>query len=128
MGVVVDKFESALSALMEKYGFDCAVIADRDGTALERIGRYEDEVCVAALNRDFFDPATVRALADYLEGKILPQLSSSAPWWSLSGFTPGRKVIAMYGRSADDVQKRYLTSKEVWRGLEAIWSAPESCD
>ena len=50
MGVVVDKFESALSALMEKYGFDCAVIADRDGTravaqayALECRRRYSRE-------------------------------------------------------------------------------------
>lgn len=119
------KLEAALSALLEKHAFDCAVIADRDGTVLQRIGRYEDEWCIAALNRDFFDPVAVRALADYLDGKIMPQLSSSAPWWSLSGFTPDGKVIAMYGRSFDDVRKRYLTSKEVWRELETLWSVAE---
>lgn len=44
----------ALTALLERHGFDCAVIADRDGLSLRRVGRYEDDECIAALNRDFF--------------------------------------------------------------------------
>jgi hypothetical protein len=110
-----------LPDLLERYGFDCAVIADRDGLSLQRVGRYEDDECIAELNRDFFDPATVRALAEFLEGKVLPQVSSAAPCWSLSGFTPAGGIIAMYGCSPGDVRVQYFKSKEVWRDLEAVW-------
>lgn len=112
----------ALSDLLERHGFDCAVIAARDGHALQRVGRYEDDECITELNRDFFDPATVRALAQFLEGKVLPQMSSAASCWSLSGFTPAGTIIAMYGRSQGDVRERYFKSKDVWRDLEALWS------
>ncbi len=114
--------QHALSALLERHNFDCAVIADRDGQSLQRIGRYEDDECIAELNRDFFDPATVRALAEFLDGKVLPQMSSAAPCWSLSGLTPSGAIIAMYGRSPGDVRVQYFKSKEVWRELEALWS------
>lgn len=114
--------QRALSALLERHDFDCAVIASRDGQCLQRIGRYEDDECIAELNRDFFDPTTVRALVEFLDGKILPQLSSSAPCWSLTGLTPAGDIIAMYGRSPGDVRVQYFKSKEVWRDLEALWS------
>jgi hypothetical protein len=110
-----------LSALLERHGFDCAVVADRDGFSLQRVGRYEDDECIAELNRDFFDPATVRALGEFLEGKVLPQMSSAAPCWSLTGFTPAGAIISMYGRSLGDVRERYFKSKEVWRELESVW-------
>lgn len=112
----------ALSALLERHGFDCAVIADRDGLSLQRVGRYEDDECIAALNRDFFDPATVRALGYALEDKILPQMSARGACWALSGFTPAGGIIAMYGRSPGDVRVQYFKSKEVWRELESVWS------
>lgn len=112
----------ALSAFLERCSFDCAVIADRDGLSLQRVGRYEDDECIAALNRDFFDPATVKALGYALEGKILPQMSARGACWALSGFTPAGAIIAMYGRSPGDVRVQYFKSKEVWRELEALWS------
>lgn len=114
--------QHALLALLERHDFDCAVIASRDGQCMKRIGRYEDDECIAELNRDFFDPTTIRALGEFLAGKILPQMSSAAPCWSLSGFTPSGAVIAMYGRSPGDARVRYFKSKEVWRDLEALWA------
>ncbi|GEM_PF-2569464 len=112
----------ALSALLERHGFDCAVIADREGFSLQRVGRYEHDECIAALNRDFFDPATVRALGYSLDGKILPQMSARNMCWALSGFTPLGNIIAMYGSSPGDVRLQYFKSKDVWRELGALWS------
>ncbi len=111
-----------LSALLESHGFDCAVVADRDGFSLQRVGRYGDDECIAALNRDFFDPATVKALGHALEDKILPQMSARGACWALSGFTPAGAIIAMYGRSPGEVRVQYFKSKEVWRELESVWS------
>ncbi|MBK6434594.1 MAG: hypothetical protein IPF83_01135 [Rhodanobacteraceae bacterium] len=113
-----------LSDLMERHNFDCAVIASSDGLLLQRIGRYEDEECVVALHRDFFDPATVKALGLSLIGKILPQISARGTCWALSGLTPASAIISMYGRSPGDVRVQYFKSKEVWRELEAMWSEP----
>lgn len=112
----------ALRNLLERHNFDCAVISSSDGQSLLRIGRYEDDECIAALSRDFFDPSTVKALGLSLVGKIHPQMSARGQCWALSGLTPLGDIIAIYGRSPSDVRLQYFKSKDVWRELETVWS------
>jgi hypothetical protein len=107
---------------LRRHGFNCGVIAAPTGQHLVRVGPCDDDGCSAAAHRDFFDAQTTVALAKYLEGKMLPQISGQGDCWSLTGILPSGEVLAMYGRSPGDVRVQYEISKRVWTELSQILS------
>lgn len=108
---------SKLEAVLIEFNFDCAVIADASGSALLRLGRFIDEESIEALNRDFYDPPTVRLLAEALKGNLLPQISARGQRWALKGFTPDGSVVALYGIPPGDAVAQYHASKRIWSAV-----------
>jgi hypothetical protein len=95
---------------LRRHGFNCGVIAAPTDQHLVRVGPCDDNGCSAAVHRDFFDAQTIIALAKYLQGKMLPQISGQGDYWSLAGLLPSGEVISIYGRSPGDVRVQYEIS------------------
>jgi hypothetical protein len=108
--------------LLRRHGFNCGVIAAATGQHLVRVGPCDDDGCSAQAHRDFFDAQTITALAEYLQGKMIPQISGQGDYWSLTGLLRSGEVIAVYGRSPRDVRVQYDRSKRFWPELSLILS------
>ena len=115
-----NKIVGAVSQIASEHGFQCWVIAAADGSVIARGGDFEGLIWPTLVKDLFGGPDEVKVLFDYLEGKMLPQLSSQGEVFCVLMKPTKDIVIGAFAQDGRDAISLYREGKEVSKALEEL--------